>query len=171
MTSTTWSSVRRECPPSTLRTRCQDLNRGLTFMVNGRRQPYVRNTRFEARRAVKLLSAATGPSVVAVGVIVPVGAADIRVKDLPSDVKTLNRMRTRALARVLAARSSARAYRRSLQRSTPVHDVAARQVTPIAEARAGAEPPDSWRSDWAAATGGRRDASSRPTEVVVPLDD
>lgn len=66
---------------------------GDTFMVNGQRQPYVRNSRFEARRAAKLLSAATGAPVVAVGVIVPVGAADIRVKKLPADVKVVNRMR------------------------------------------------------------------------------
>lgn len=66
---------------------------GDTFMVNGQRQAYVRNSRFEARRAAKLLSAATGASVVAIGVIVPVGAADIRVKKLPEDVKVVNRMR------------------------------------------------------------------------------
>lgn len=66
---------------------------GDTFMVNGQRHPYVRNSRFEARRAAKLLSAATGAPVLAVGVIVPVGAADIRVKKLPADVKVVNRMR------------------------------------------------------------------------------
>ncbi|MGH3369791.1 MAG: nuclease-related domain-containing protein [Nocardioidaceae bacterium] len=43
---------------------------GDTFMVNGQRQAYVRSSRFEARRAAKLLSAATGAPVVAVGVIV-----------------------------------------------------------------------------------------------------
>lgn len=66
---------------------------GDTFLVNGQRQPYVRNSRFEARRAARLLSASTGAPVVAVGVIVPVGAADIRVKKLPADVKVVNRMR------------------------------------------------------------------------------
>lgn len=66
---------------------------GDTFMVNGHRQPYVRNSRFEARRAARLLSTATGLPVVAVGVIVPVGAADISVKKLPADVKVVNRMR------------------------------------------------------------------------------
>lgn len=66
---------------------------GDTFMVNGQRQAYVRNSRFEARRVAKLLSAATGAPVVAVGVIVPVGAAEIRVKKLPEDVKVVNRMR------------------------------------------------------------------------------
>ncbi|HVE45209.1 MAG TPA: NERD domain-containing protein [Acidimicrobiales bacterium] len=66
---------------------------GDTFLVNGQRQPYVRNGRFEARRAARLLSAATSAPVVAVGVIVPVGAADIRVKKLPADVKVVNRMR------------------------------------------------------------------------------
>lgn len=52
-------------------------------MVNGDRQPYVRNSRFEARRASTLLSTATGVPVVAVGVIVPVGAADISVRSSP----------------------------------------------------------------------------------------
>lgn len=66
---------------------------GDTFMVNGQRLPYVRNSRFEARRAAKLLSAAAGFPVVAVGVIVPVGAASIRVKELPADVWVVNRMR------------------------------------------------------------------------------
>ena len=66
---------------------------GDTFLVNGRRQPYVRNSRFEARRAARLPSAATGLPVVAVGVIVPVGAGDISVKTLPADVKVVNRMR------------------------------------------------------------------------------
>lgn len=66
---------------------------GDTFMVNGQRHPYVRNSRFEARRAAKLLSAATGVPVVAVGVIVPVGAAAISVKELPADVKVVSRMR------------------------------------------------------------------------------
>ena len=56
---------------------------GDTFMVNGHRQPYVRNSRFETRRA----AAATGMRVVAVGVIAPVGAAAISVKTLPADVK------------------------------------------------------------------------------------
>ena len=66
---------------------------GDTFMVNGHRHPYVRNSRFEAKRAARLLSVATGLSVVAVGVVVPVGAAEIRVKKLPVDVKVVNRMR------------------------------------------------------------------------------
>jgi hypothetical protein len=35
---------------------------GNTFMVNGHRQPYVRNARHEARRASRLLSAAVGSS-------------------------------------------------------------------------------------------------------------
>jgi hypothetical protein len=51
---------------------------GDTFMVNGRRQPYFCNSRFEAQRAATLLSTATGVPVVAVGVIVPLGAADAR---------------------------------------------------------------------------------------------
>ena len=61
---------------------------GNTFMVNGHRQPYVRNARHEARRASKLLSAAAGRQIDVRGVIAVVGAAKgFTVKEQPTDVR------------------------------------------------------------------------------------
>jgi hypothetical protein len=67
--------------------------RGDTFLVNGHGQPYVRNSRHEARRAARLLAAATGCPVPVTGVVMPVGAADLVIKQLPDDVAIVNRMR------------------------------------------------------------------------------
>lgn len=75
---------------------------GNTFMVNGHRQPYVRNARHEAARASKLLSAATGHDVAATGVIAVVGAhKGIDVKTQPDDVHvTARKHLTRWLTRL-----------------------------------------------------------------------
>jgi hypothetical protein len=59
---------------------------GDTFMVNGHRQPYIRNSRHEAKRAARLLSASCGFLVEVAGVVVPVRAADVAVKKAPDDV-------------------------------------------------------------------------------------
>jgi hypothetical protein len=48
-----------------------------TFLVNGQRQPYLRNSRHEATRAARLLTAACGFPVAVTGVVVPVNADDI----------------------------------------------------------------------------------------------
>ena len=64
---------------------------GDTFLVNGTRVPYVHNARHEARRAGRLLSAATGLEVDVTGVVVPVRADDVVVKAQPEDVHVLNR--------------------------------------------------------------------------------
>ena len=66
---------------------------GNTFMVNGQRQPYLRNSRHESQRASKLLTAATGQQVSVTGVVVPIGADDIVIKQPPVDVVVINRMR------------------------------------------------------------------------------
>lgn len=66
---------------------------GDTLMVNGCRYPYVRNSRFEAKRASALLTKACGKRVTAVAVLVPVGADGITIKEPPSDVHVVNRMR------------------------------------------------------------------------------
>jgi Nuclease-related domain len=66
---------------------------GSTFMVNGQRQPYLRNSRHEAQRAGKLLTAAAGQPVAVTGVVVPVGADDFVIKQPPVDVVVINRMR------------------------------------------------------------------------------
>jgi hypothetical protein len=66
---------------------------GNTFMVNGQRQPYLRNSRHEAERASKLLAAATRLPVVVTGVIVVVGVDDLVIKQAPGDVHVVSRMR------------------------------------------------------------------------------
>ncbi|WP_223147804.1 nuclease-related domain-containing protein [Actinotalea sp. JY-7885] len=64
---------------------------GTTFMVNGQKQPYLRNSRHEAARASRLLTAAAGVPVEAVGVVVPVGAADITIKKAPEGAHVVYR--------------------------------------------------------------------------------
>lgn len=64
---------------------------GDTFMVNGVRQPYIRNARYEASRAGRLLSAACGFPVPVMGVVVPVNAEDITIKAEPEGVAVVNR--------------------------------------------------------------------------------
>ena len=65
---------------------------GNTVMVNGHRQPYVRNSRHEARRAGRLLSAATGETVEVTGVVAVVGAhKGFTVKAQPDDVRVVAR--------------------------------------------------------------------------------
>lgn len=66
---------------------------GNTFMVNGQRQPYLRNSRHEAERASKLLTVATGRHVLVTGVVVPVGADDLVIRQAPVGVEVVNRMR------------------------------------------------------------------------------
>jgi hypothetical protein len=66
---------------------------GDTVMINGRQVPYVRNSRHEAARAARLLSAGCGFDVEVTGMIVPVGAADIVIRELPEDVQIVNRRR------------------------------------------------------------------------------
>jgi hypothetical protein len=71
---------------------------GEVAMVNGLRLPYVRNSRHEARRASRLLGAATGRTVPATGLIV-VAAARLTVRRQPGDgVLVVGR---REVARVL----------------------------------------------------------------------
>jgi hypothetical protein len=59
---------------------------GNTFMVNGSRQPYIRNSRHEAARAAKLLTAACGFPVHVEGLVVTVNAADVVIKQQPDGV-------------------------------------------------------------------------------------
>ena len=57
---------------------------GETFLVNGVRRPYVRNSCFEAKRAVRLLTGLSGFSVPVTGVIAVVGAHEgFKVKEQP----------------------------------------------------------------------------------------
>lgn len=64
---------------------------GNTFMVNGQRQPYLRNSRHEAQRAAKLLTAACGVALNAVGIVVPVGAGDVVIRTAPEGVHVVYR--------------------------------------------------------------------------------
>jgi hypothetical protein len=65
---------------------------GNTFLINGAKHPYVRNSRYEAARAAELLSEACGFSVPVEGVIVTVNAADVVVKNQPDGVSVVPRM-------------------------------------------------------------------------------
>jgi hypothetical protein len=62
-------------------------------MVNGKRQPYIRNSRHEAARAAKLLTAAACRFPVHVeGLVVTVNADDVVVKNAPDGVSVVPRM-------------------------------------------------------------------------------
>lgn len=66
---------------------------GDTFMVNGNKQPYIRNSRHEAARAARLLSAVCGFPVHVEALIVTVNATDIVIKKNPAGVHVVPRMR------------------------------------------------------------------------------
>ena len=73
---------------------------GDTFLVNGNRQPYIRNSRHEAARAARLLTSACGFPVHVEGVVVTVNADDLTIKKAPADVHVVPRMQvTRWLRR------------------------------------------------------------------------
>lgn len=59
---------------------------GDTLMVNGKRHPYVRNSRHEAARAARLLARALGAPTAVQGVVVPVRSRRLVVKAAPHDV-------------------------------------------------------------------------------------
>ncbi len=62
---------------------------GRTFMVAGRKQPYVRNAEHEARRASKLLTAVAANPVPVTAVVALVDPKSLTVKEKPSDVVVL----------------------------------------------------------------------------------
>jgi hypothetical protein len=65
---------------------------GDTFMVDGHKQPYIRNSRHETSRAAQLLTSACGFPVHVEGVIVTVNADDIVVRTAPVGVHVVPRM-------------------------------------------------------------------------------
>jgi hypothetical protein len=64
---------------------------GSTFLINGNKQPYVRNSRHEATRAASLLTNACGFPVHVEAIIVPVNPDDIVVKSQPDGVTVIPR--------------------------------------------------------------------------------
>jgi hypothetical protein len=66
---------------------------GDMVMVNGEKTWYVRNARHEATNATTRLSEATGRPIRAYGLVVPVGAASLTIKNAPADVAVVNRRR------------------------------------------------------------------------------
>ncbi len=95
---------------------------GNTLMIDGQRQPYIRNSRHEAQRASKLLTEASGFLVPVTGMVVPVGANNITIKTPPDDVHVVNRM---ALSRWLRARPEVL----SLEHLDAVYGAARRSTT------------------------------------------
>jgi hypothetical protein len=65
--------------------------RGDQILVNGHFHAYARNSRFEAERASRFLSGAVGRPVIVTGVVVPVRAESVTVKEHPADVWVVTR--------------------------------------------------------------------------------
>lgn len=98
---------------------------GDTFIVNGQRVPYVRNSRHEARRASRLLSEHTGFPVDVVGVIAVVGARrGITVKQQPRDGAVVVVARRR-----LAGYLNGLPVRLDLRQVEAISDIARRSTT------------------------------------------
>jgi hypothetical protein len=77
---------------------------GNTFMVNGQKVPYVRNSRHEANRAAKLLTLAAGFPVEASGVIAVIGAqGGFTIREQPTDGRVVVVTRKK-IANYLSAR-------------------------------------------------------------------
>lgn len=64
---------------------------GDTFMVNGRRHPYVRNSRFEAERAARLITETTGLTVPVRPLIVVVDPRGFSIREQPAGVGVTTR--------------------------------------------------------------------------------
>lgn len=98
---------------------------GDTFMVNGQRVPYIRNSRHEAHRAAKLLTKQAGFPVTATGVIPVMGAhGGFRIAKQPEDgaVVVVERHRVSRHLRRLPPRLTAREI-------DAIHDAARRSTT------------------------------------------
>lgn len=95
---------------------------GNTFLVNGIKQPYVRNARHEAQRAARLLSEACGFLVHVEGLVVTVNADDVVVKAQPEGVSVVPRMQ---VARWLLRHGDVH----TLEAIDAIHDVARRSTT------------------------------------------
>lgn len=99
---------------------------GNTFLVNGHRQPYVRNSRHEAQRVSRLLTAACGFPVTATGLIAVMGAHEgFTVREQPpgGDVHVMTR---KELGRWLRNQDAGVL---SAEQVEVVHDAARRSTT------------------------------------------
>lgn len=65
---------------------------GNTLLVNGTKQPYIRNARHEAQRASSILGQALGFPVHVEGLVVTVNAKSVTVKAQPDGVTVVPRM-------------------------------------------------------------------------------
>lgn len=98
---------------------------GDAFLVNGRRVPYVRNSRHEAHRAAKLLTQYTGFPVDVVGVLAVMGARKgFMVKQQPEDGRVVV-VKRRRISQELRARPA----RLSLREVDAIFEVAKRSTT------------------------------------------
>lgn len=98
---------------------------GDTFMVNGQRVPYIRNSRHEARRAARLLTEHTGFPVAVTGIVAVMGAHNgFTIKEQPHDgaVVVVQRKRISQYLLGLGARLSVREVE-------AIFDVARRSTT------------------------------------------
>ena len=118
------------------------------FLVNGQRQPYLRNSSHEASRAAKLLTIATGESVGTQAVIVVVGAT-LTQRGTPPDVAvvTFNELlpylaRTESSSRRFASLEVIR--HAALQPQTWAPQESPSQETPPSASLASAIPPVAW---------------------------
>ena len=96
-----------------------------TFMVNGQRVPYIRNSRHEARRAARMLTEHAGFPVVATGVIAVMGAEKgFTIKKQPEDgaVVVIQQRRISQLLRTLPPRLTG-------QQIDAIYEIARRSTT------------------------------------------
>ncbi|MCU1501077.1 MAG: hypothetical protein JWM12_431 [Ilumatobacteraceae bacterium] len=75
-------------------------------MVNGHKTDYLRNSRFEARRSMQLLSAASGQPVAVAAAIVFVGLDELTIKQMPEEIHITTKRRLLAWLRSLPVTTS-----------------------------------------------------------------
>lgn len=98
---------------------------GDTFMVNGQRVPYIRNSRHEARRAARLLTEHAGFPVTAAGVIAVMGAQKgFKIRAQPEDGAVVVVTRRRISHHLLS-----QPHRLSPREVDAVYDIARRSTT------------------------------------------
>ncbi|TWG92695.1 nuclease-like protein [Nocardioides sp. J9] len=98
---------------------------GDTFMVNGQRVPYIRNSRHEAQRAGLLLTEQAGFPVTATGIVAVMGAQKgFRIRAQPKDGAVVVVMRRRVCNHLLS-----QPHRLTPDQVDTIYDVARRSTT------------------------------------------